>query len=62
MIDMIIGIIIGMLLWQFFILIFCLFSKDSDLICMWGIGCWQLVCFLISVPSYFVKKWRSKRR
>lgn len=63
MIDMIIGIIIGMLAWQLFILLVYLFSDHDDYVTiLLGIGFWQLVCFAFSIPSYFVKKWRGKRR
>ena len=62
MIDIIIGFIIGVLFWQFVILIICLLSHDNHTACFWGIGLWQLVCFVISIPIYFVKKWRNKSR
>lgn len=60
---MLIGIIIGALVWQLVVVSAYLFSKQNeDTTILWGMGIWRIITYTISIPIFYFDKWLKSKR
>lgn len=61
--DIIIGIVIGALIWQLVVVFAYLLSHhNEDTTIIWGMGVWRLISYYGSMPFYYFGKWLEKKK
>ena len=59
--TLLLGMLIGAILWQLVCAITNIISKDDELTCFAGVGIWYIVAWLIITPIYSLKQWYNHK-